>query len=305
MIERHRQFGRDPVMGSGVWTWHQLWYGKERTEAYAKPCVQACKKAGLKEIFFTMWGDDGGYCEYESSLAGLAFVAAECWGEEEAELKQRFRAVCGAAYEDVAIASGLDGRFIEGGPEEACAGMGMPILWDDPLLGLQWLGVKARQPGFWPQALDHYQRLSCALESRRSQLEPIDFGYAASLAALLAAKINFRLELEKAYAARERSALAALVKDAARVAELTEEVAQAFRRQWLRRNKPFGLETIQIRLGGLRQRYLEAGRRLQELLDGVRTSIPELEEGLNLSEQTLKDLHVWGLHRRIATAGIL
>ena len=29
------------------------------------PYVQACRKAGLKEFLFTLWGDDGGYCEFD------------------------------------------------------------------------------------------------------------------------------------------------------------------------------------------------------------------------------------------------
>ncbi|MCJ7821749.1 MAG: hypothetical protein MUQ26_01485, partial [Armatimonadetes bacterium] len=95
--------------------------------------------------------------------------------------------------------------------------------------------------------------------------------------------------------------LAYLVMMAPRLVELTEALEATFRRQWLRRNKPFGLEAIQVRLGGLRQRFAEAGRLLQELLDGQRDSIPELEEGLSLSKETLASLHASNRYRGLAT----
>jgi hypothetical protein len=52
----------------------------------------------------------------------------------------------------------------------------------------------------------------------------------------------------------------------------------SFRRQWYRRNKTFGLEIVQIRLAGLRERYREIGQRLDELIDGRAAGIAELDE---------------------------
>jgi hypothetical protein len=57
-----------------------------------------------------------------------------------------------------------------------------------------------------------------------------------------------------------------------------DTVLDSFRRQWHRRNKPFGFETIQYRLGGERQRFLELGDRLGELISGKVESIPEFDE---------------------------
>ena len=84
-----------------------------------------------------------------------------------------------------------------------------------------------------------------------------------------------------------------------------EDLEAAFRRQWLRRNKPFGLEVMQIRLGGLRQRYLEAARALQEITAGGRDSIPELDAGLALSPAALKDLYIWSTYKKLATTSTI
>jgi len=178
-------------------------------------------------------------------------------------------------------------------------------LWDDPLLGMHWLGVGARHPGHWQRARDHYLALTQKLAPHRGTIEPVDIGHAATLAELLAAKIGFRLALEEAYASREREALRSLAREAERLAQLTEAAQQSFRRQWMARNKPHGLETIQLRLGGLRERYLEIGRLLGELLEGERSAIPELDEGLALSAQARTLLRAGNRYRSLATAGIL
>ncbi|MFH1571832.1 MAG: beta-N-acetylhexosaminidase, partial [Gemmatimonadota bacterium] len=58
-IERHRQLGKDPIMGSGIWTWSRYWYDRHITERTAGPCIDACRQAEVKEVFFTQWGDNG------------------------------------------------------------------------------------------------------------------------------------------------------------------------------------------------------------------------------------------------------
>ncbi len=305
LIEQHRQFGRDPVMASGVWTWLRLWYGRAETEATVPACIRACKKAGVGEIFFTLWGDDGSYCEFDSALAGLAFAAAECYGEDAESLKARYEAVCGIAYDTALLGSQLE--FPPPGAHNRWAPdcMAAATLWDDPLLGMHMRALDVRYPGHWQKALTHYRGLAAELEPHRDTHEPVDLGHAAALAELLAAKIDFRMKLEHAYGGRDRGELRALLDTVPGLVRLTERVEETFRRQWLRRNKPNGLETLQIRVGGLRQRFIEVGRLLRELLAGERDSVPELDEGLSLSADTLRHLHRSGRHRGLATPGIL
>jgi hypothetical protein len=305
LIERHRQLARDPIMASGVWTWLRLWYGRKETEATVAPCVRACRKAGLKEIFFTMWGDDGGYCEFDSALTGLAFAAAECYGEELGSLEARHKAVCGIGYEESLLGSQIEFPPLEVQNRWGADCMAAATLWDDPLLGMHWRSLDARHPGHWPKAAEHYRALSAQLARHRGERQAVDLAHAAALAELLSAKIGFRMKLEQAYSKRDRGELEAVLDSVPGLVGLTEQLEESFRRQWLRRNKPFGLEALQVRLGGLRQRFLEAGRALRELLAGEQESIAELDEGLSLSEETLGRLYMSSRYRGLATPGIL
>ena len=82
-INRHRDLGFEPPLGSGVWTWSRLWYDHQQTIATVRPCIEACIETNLDELFFTLWGDDGACCEFDSSLAGLCWAAELSYGGKE------------------------------------------------------------------------------------------------------------------------------------------------------------------------------------------------------------------------------
>jgi hypothetical protein len=270
MIEKHREMGREPIVGSGVWTWGRLWYDHRKTQSTAVPCIKACRKAGVKELFFTMWGDDGGYCDFDSSLAGLAFTAEQAWEGErkpDDEPAARFAAACGGN-----LLAKLDAGDLEG-PVNAPA-----LLWDDPLLGVYWNQVEAAGTTGWQDVLAHYRDLRKRLADHQQDANGGDSGHAHRLCGLLTEKIALRLDLEKWYRKRDLDKLDGLIPRVRQVEHLVEAVAESFRELWLSRNKPFGLEVLQIRLAGQRERYHELALRLEELAAGRRKAIPELEE---------------------------
>jgi len=131
---------------------------------------------------------------------------------------------------------------------------------------------------FWQESLEHYRRVKASLAGLAKKTAPIDFAHGYNLASLLAEKIELKLELERAYASRDKTALEALVRRIPGTIKLIDNLLASFRRQWYRRNKPQGFEPIQIRLAGSKQRYAELRQRLSELLAGKVQLIPELEE---------------------------
>jgi hypothetical protein len=270
MIRRHRDMKHEPIVASGVWTWTRLSYDHTMTQSAAVPCIKACRKAGVRELFFTMWGDDGAYCDFDSSLAGLAFVAEQAWEGEhkkDDEPSARFSLACGGTFDAKLTAGDLEG------PVSAAM-----LLWDDPLLGIYWNQVELEGKTSWSAVLDHYQSLRKALSDLQSDVGGGDNGHAYRLCELLTEKVALRLDLEKAYRKRTQSKLDALIPRARQLEHLTETIAESFREMWLSRNKPFGMEVMQVRLAGLRERYHELAVRLEELVGGRRESIPELEE---------------------------
>lgn len=271
-IQRHREIGFEPIMGSGVWTWGLLWHAQHITEPNATACMEACRETGLKEVFFTMWGDDGGYCDFDSALQGLAYVAEQGYagGVDDATLEQRFQAVCGASYAAQKLAS----KLVEG-PLHASA-----VLWDDPLLGMYLSNQIVRQVSLADE-VTRYGNLADQLAPSRDDRAAGDINHAYLLARTLSDKVKFAMQLREGYAKKDQQALRAVREQIPALVTLLQELFDSFRTMWLAHNKPFGLEVVQLRVGGQITRYQELATRLDEYLSGKVGDIPELDAQLN------------------------
>jgi hypothetical protein len=101
---------------------------------------------------------------------------------------------------------------------------------------------------------------------------------AKALTDAVAAKLTLADALISRYLKRDKKALAKVMPLIADYDRQLRKFAVAFRAMWHRNNKPFGLETMQIRFAGQEARLKELSIRLQEYLGGKVESIPELEE---------------------------
>ena len=279
MIKRHRELGFEPVVASGVWTWTKLWYDHEQTKKTALPCIEACRKEKVRELFFTMWGDDGAYCNIDSSLAGIFYAADLAYGENGRErTEQRFNCICGPTdYAAHLAASRMNAAFEDrdGNPFSVCAAS---LIWDDPLQGIMFDACRGRNPEFDLQLLDLYEELQCLLIPSVELAGAGDLEHAENVIRLLIKKLEFRGALIAAYEQGDRLALREIaVNVIPAVIAAAAEFDASFRRQWLSCAKPFGLERIQSRNATLIARLEETELRIREYLAGEIERIDELE----------------------------
>ncbi|MCE5219102.1 beta-N-acetylhexosaminidase [bacterium] len=269
-IEAHRALGYEPVMTSGIWSWPTPWHDWRRTEQFGGACVSACRAAGLREMTFALWSDDGAYWDVDSSLAGVALMAEQCYGDgtvDDAVLSRRFAAVCGSDLAAHRIASRLNDGL------QACS-----VLWDDPLQAMYLRHAARDGVDALREAETQYRKIARALEPHAQDTAAGDLGHAALVAQFMAAKTGLAARLFEAYAAADRPALQAIAEDIPALVALTEDLAASFRRRWMACCQPFGLEVIQIRFAGQAARYRELGRRLTEYLAGEIEGIAELDQ---------------------------
>jgi hexosaminidase len=268
-IERHRAMGKEPLVGSGIWTWNKYWQDHRLTAANAVPCIEACREAGIKELFFTQWGDNGAYCDHDSAFAGMAFCADKAYGAPESTtaLGKRFAAVCGGSYAGHLTASGL-----HDGP-----GGFQPNLWDDPIFETTFRRQCNDQTKKMQQVARHFASLATKLKPLRRDRATGDLGHAYLVADVLAKRYALSAKLVDAYRRKDKRRLTAVRREIAAVVTAVRAAERSFRRMWLSHNKPEGLETIQARFGMLEARYRELSRRIKEYADGAIPTIAELE----------------------------
>ena len=293
MIRRHRDIGFEPVMASGIWTWAKLWYDHDLTERTAIPCIEACRKENVKELFFTMWGDDGAYCNMDSALAGIYFTADLAFGEDARErTEQRFNNLCGPADYAAHLAASSMNAMLENEQGEPFKVSASYLIWDDPLQGIVFDGYRRRNPEFDLILLDLYEELQCILLPGIELAGAGDMEHAANILSLLIKKLEFRGALTAAYEQGDRLALREIaVHMIPAVIAAAAEFDSSFRRQWLAGAKPFGLERIQSRNATLIARLEETALRIREYLDGEIDRIDELEYRLPHSVPSLNNLN--------------
>jgi hexosaminidase len=268
-IRRHRELGSEPVMATAVATVQRPWL--MRSEPAVNACLSACREAGLRELVVCLWGDDGAYCEFDSALAGLAQAAEAAYGvadlPPEKGLAERFKAICGSDYDAVMTAAAMNDGIHP-----------MVLVWDDPLLRVAWRNEGLKKADAWTTMDSHFAVLLRRLAPVENEEEPVDLAHACRLLEFARSKIRLNQVVDAAYASRKPKELAAARARAKAARRALEKLMESFRRQWHRRNKPFGLETIQIRFGGQLERFRELDRRLEDLAAGRLASVPEFEE---------------------------
>ena len=285
MIERHRTMHGEPLMAGGVWTWGTFWYAHRITRAATLACVGGCRKAGLKDLLFTMWGDDGGFCDFESAFAGLAWaaeLAVTGAAPDEKVLERRYAALFGGASWKAVAALG-----------EWADGLTSELIWDDPIMNLR-AGVRrleARNELYNTLTGQTHGDLEAGLKKAARILAraPVTKGgeggsmpYARALCAAVLARIALAEAMFGAWSlpkAKRRAAIRAKALPAARRnAAAMKRFEAEFRTMWTSHNRPQGMETTQIRLAGAAARAEECVRRLADFAAGRTDTVPELDD---------------------------
>lgn len=267
--------------------------------------MQACKQSNIREVFATTWLDDGAECDYFSALPAMQFYAEHgyCKNIDQNLLRANFRGSCNADYDAWCKASELDSAPSFNAPSSSITNASKWILWQDIFLGL----MDPQLDGY--ELRNDYEKLADGL-TIASKKSPISrrLLFPARIARAVAIKSELRRNLVDAYAAGNKEALAKLLKtDVAYLRRAVDKLWKTHREMWLATYKPFGLEVIEQRYGGLRTRLESMEARLKAYIKGKILSIPEFETKLKKIE--IIDTEPGDLpylrHARVLTASTL
>lgn len=277
IIEQHKGFKRNPAFAGGIWVWNTFATNYGLSLKASEAALTACKEKGVEDVFVTLWGDDGYENNFFNALLGLQFYAEHAYAKEldQNKLKSRVKFITGIDEETFLLLNDLDtppgveaGNELQTNPSKF-------MLWQDVLLGLfdKHLIGKDMQT--------YYDRLRNKIEQARNRDSVYDYIFEVPerLADVLAIKGTIGIELKAAYDAKDRDGLQQIATETLpEIQKRVKALRHAHRTQWLRINKPFGWEVIDIRYGGVVNRLDTAIERIQDYLDGRIESIEELEQ---------------------------
>ncbi len=273
MVVAHERFGKEIWFAGGVWTWVGFTPANRYSLQTMKPAMDACRECGVKNVFFTLWGDNGKECSYFSVLPSLYYLKRYYDGvTDRRQIAAEFERLTGESFE---MMIRLDDANYVGGNKDGVRNPSKFMLYNDPFFG--WMDTQAKE-GVGEQ----YKRLAKRFARNAKQSE--NFGYIytsfSKLCKALSYKYDLGVRVREAYRQRDKELLRAIVGDFKKTEKAVCDFYDAFCVLWHTENKPNGFEVQDIRLGGLIQRLKHCRIRLQNYLDGKESELPELEDAL-------------------------
>jgi hexosaminidase len=275
-LQKHKEFGSEPIFAGGVWTWNGIAPNYGKTIATTNAALEACKKEGITEVFATMWGDNGAETHPFAGLAGLQLYAEHGYGTEVSEerLAKRFSFCTGGNWDDFLALNEFDetpgvakGNLHESHPSKF-------LLWQDVLLGLYDENIRTLPLS------EHYFNLASRMDKAKKRNENWSemFSFYTQLARVLSIKAKLGVHTKAAYDRKDKQELTHLKDQLPLLRSMVDELRKLHRSLWFSTLKPFGWEVIDIRYGGILSRLETVEYRLHQWLDGSISRIEELEE---------------------------
>ena len=275
MLANHKQLGGETWFAGGAWCWSGLIPFNRFTLSAMVPAINSCKRNKVRNVFLTMWGDDGAECSHFSQLPALFYLAEYAKGNtDEEKIKAKFERLVGIGFDEfMNVDCPNDILPYTGTPKNPSKYMLYSDYFNDFLDYTVKEGVGAA----------YYEKCAASLHAtaKKSRRYGYVFDTAAKLCDVLAIKYDLGLRTRKAYEAGDKVGLERLANN--EYAKLIKRIGlfeRAFEKQWFLDNKPQGFDVQEHRLGALLLRTDSCRRRLLDYVSGKLDRIDELEERL-------------------------
>ncbi len=271
----HAQFNRKVWFAGAAISWFGFaplnWYSLTAM----KTAMQGVIKHGVKDVFLTMWGDNGGECSFYSLLPSLYAIRQYADGNfDEAYIKKGFEDVFHVPFDDfLALDLPNHANIFDENGKEMRQNPSKCLLYADPFMGQMDKLLESVAP--IPYA-EYAKKLHVA-KSRAGEYAYI-FDTMEKLCLVLSIKGTLGLRTRRAYKEKNKKQLHSLVKEYRDLKKLVKALYLSFYGLWHKENKAFGWEIHDVRFGGLIQRLDNCANRLQLYAKNKLERIEELEE---------------------------
>ena len=278
---QHKRLSDSVSMAGGIWSWSGYVAEYDKTFLTSNYFLNAAKKAGIRKVMTTIWGDCGTESNVYSTLLGLQLFAEHnylCCEPSADKIKARFKACTGCEFDDFYEMTYIDKYDRKQNPEGyTFVNSSKVLIWQDILAGL--FDKHFEDMGF--DLSEYYTERTKRMKEaigRNGEFDGI-FEFMMRFCHVLEIKADAGIKLHKAYRENDREVLERYsFKLLPELFRRVEELRDYNYIQWMEINKPFGWEVLDIRYGGLLARIQTAIKRLKAYLSGEISVIEELDE---------------------------
>ena len=274
MISNHRQLSKDIWFAGGIWTWLGFSPSNKYTLKTMLPAIRVCERERVKNVFFTMWGDNGAETSRFSVLPAMHYIGELGRGNtDEESIKAKFKSRYGIDFDEFCLLD--DPNRVALNPESPFDNHSTSkyMFYSDYFNGHYDFTV--REGGN-----EYYKELEGKLSAvaKKSRKYGYLFDTQAKLCRVLSDKYELGVKTRAAYKAGNKEELLRLANEEySRLERSIPIFFKAFEKQWMLENKACGFEVQELRIGGLIARTSSCKRRLLDYVSGKLDSIPELE----------------------------
>lgn len=275
-LEEHLALSDRVAFAGGAWRWSGFAPLLDHSLLAGRMALTSCLEKGISQVMVTAWGDNGAECGLWVVLPVLQYYAEVCYSGtatvDRALLARRLHSCAGVDLEDLMQTSALNYVPHNPAPGRISSGPAKYLFYQDPMLGLFDRHVA-------PETAAHFRACAEAMAgaAARNPREEKTFRTLEALARVLERKCDFGVRLKAAYDRRDREQLQELQAACGEMAALTGAFLEALRRQWEEENKVFGFEVLDLRIGGLIQRFRTTAGTIGRFLAGEIPAIEALE----------------------------
>lgn len=293
-LEFHKKLTENVIFATGGWTWNGVAPNYEKALDTMKKGVEVASDLGIKQIFCTLWYDNGAETPMQTSLFPILYFAQLCYGASvnEIELNKWLAMYSGFSASDYMLLNSFDavpGTVLYNANGDNPSKY---LLYQDVLLGLfdkqiEGLGMTQYYEILTKKLDEAISHASFGKKMSQMQQENKGyrryaanslFGYYRTLASVLSKKAELGIRAYQAYHAGNKRELFKICEVLSECREQCLKLKDQREALWFMECKPNGFEVMDIRLGGLITRLESAQKRIRGFLMEKWDTLPELEE---------------------------
>ncbi len=258
----------DVVFAGGAWRWGSDVPCHRKTVITTNCALKACIEMNVRNVFATVWGDDGSEAPAETCMLGVTMFAEYNYQSEysEADYHKKLEFITGLTYEQWMLQDYINGFDASARNENTFAKYAM---YSDPLCGMY--DAHTRQAGEKFDLTAHYAGLAEKFETLAARGGKNDYlnEFYATLCRVLELKWNLGNRLIDAYKAGDKAELKNIIDNVIpELIERNEAMREVRISVWNYENKLEGFEIIDQRIGALTARLRTTARIVGDYIEG-------------------------------------
>lgn len=269
-MKKLKEYAGKVSYAGGLWTWIGYAPDNAFSDKITDAAFEAAWECGVKDILMTAWGDNGGECSIFTVIPSMWYAASKIY-PIDVDYEKIIEELTGYTETEWRLCDALNTVTPQA---DRMSNSVKYLLSNDYLVGL----LDANIPDCAGKRYAELYPQFRALAKKKSPYAYIFKVYAA-MCKVLVKKATYSKRLYETYQKKDMGCIAAMLVELREIQTDAIQMYDAFRAYWMRENKGFGFEVIDVRIGGgLIARIDTVAKVLNDYIGGKIDKIDELEE---------------------------